>query len=476
MSTPLQHIAELPPRPKRWRFPDPRVPTEVVLWMCVFFVVVAGPVVVAMMPVATTQPRGVWRDFASALGYASVSMIGVLFALSARLPRATAQFGINVVFHFHRWLALLAIVVVLAHVGIVLTLFPDEMPTFNPLVARGSLTAGGVALLLFVVMAAWSLARKPLADRKGPEKHWASEYDNWRRGHALLGTTAYGLLLWHVIDRAPSLDDGWKKLFWIAYAALGLVLILWIRFLRPSRRTNRRWIVEDVREEVPRVWTVRLKAKSPRPLRFLPGQFVWLTMHANRYAMCEHPFSIASAAHPGGTDTIELTIRERGNFTETIGSLQRGEIVWIDGPFGRFTTTKRPNADAYVFVAGNTGIVPIMSMLRTAADETLAMEHKRYVLFYFTSQGKPVLFRDELDALSRRMGASLKVVHVETNGSRNGDYITAEFVQRHLPDCATGRYECFLCAPAPLTSQAERALQAAGVSGSRIHQELFEWV
>jgi predicted ferric reductase len=419
MSMPQSASAALPP-PRRWRFPDPRITSEVVLWMSVFFVVVAGPIVVAMMPITTTQPRGVWRDFASALGYAGVSMIGVLFALSARFPRATAQFGIDVVLHFHRWLALLAIVVVLAHVGIVLTRFADEMPTFNPLVARPSLTAACVALLLFVVMAAWSLARKPLAERKGP-KHWASEYDNWRRGHALLATTAYGLLLWHVIDLAPSLDDGWKRLFWIAYTALGLVLIVWVRFVRPTRRTNRRWIIEDVREEVPGVWTVRLKAKSPRPLHFLPGQFVWLTLHANRYAMCEHPFSIASAAHPGGKETIELTIRERGNFTETIRSLRRGEIVWIDGPFGRFTTTKRPNADAYVFVAGGIGIVPMMSMLRTAADEML-------------------------------------------------------FVQRHLPDCASLRCECFLCGPAALTSEAERALQAAGISGSRIHQELFEWV
>lgn len=466
--------AALPPRLNRWRFPDPRVTSEVVLWMLVFFVVVAGPIAVAMMPGSTTHPNGVWRDFASALGYAAVSMIGVLFALSARFPRATAQFGVDVVFHFHRWLALLAIVVALAHVGIVLARFPDEMPTFNPLLARGSLTAACVALLFFVGMAVWSLARKRLAERKGP-KHWASEYDNWRRGHALLATTAYGLLLWHVIDRAPSLDDEWKKLFWIAYAALGLVLIVWVRFFRPSRRTNRRWIVEDVREEVPQVWTVRLKAKSPRPLRFLPGQFVWLTMHANRYAMCEHPFSIASAAHPGGKDMIELTIRERGNFTETIRSLQRGEVVWLDGPFGRFTTAKRPNADAYILVAGGIGIVPLMSILRTAAEEMPAMERKRHVLFYFTSRGKPVLFRDELDALSRQMNSSLKVVHVETNGSRDG-YIDAAFVQRHIPDCATGRYECFLCGPGALTSQAERALQAAGISGSRIHQELFEWV
>ncbi len=291
--------AALPPRRRRWRFPDPRIASEVVLWICVFFVVVAVPVVVAMMPVeGVTKPRGVWRDFASALGYVGVSMIGVLFVLSARIPRATAQFGIDVVFHFHRWIALLAIAVLLAHVGIVLALGrPEDVPSIAALLERPALVGGSLALLLFVVMVGWSLARKPLADRP-PPKHWASEYDTWRWGHALLATVAYLLLLWHVVDRAPSLDAGWKKLFWFLYAVVGLALIAWIRLVRPTARSNRRWRVEEVRQEAPKVWTVRLKAFSRTPLVFLPGQFVWLTMRANRYAMREHPFSIASAAHP----------------------------------------------------------------------------------------------------------------------------------------------------------------------------------
>ncbi len=467
--------AALPPRRRRWRFPDPRIASEVVLWICVFFVVVAVPVVVAMMPVeGVTKPRGVWRDFASALGYVGVSMIGVLFVLSARIPRATAQFGIDVVFHFHRWIALLAIAVLLAHVGIVLALGrPEDVPSIAALLERPALVGGSLALLLFVVMVGWSLARKPLADRP-PPKHWASEYDTWRWGHALLATVAYLLLLWHVVDRAPSLDAGWKKLFWFLYAVVGLALIAWIRLVRPTARSNRRWRVEEVRQEAPKVWTVRLKAFSRTPLVFLPGQFVWLTMRANRYAMREHPFSIASAAHPAGKDTIELTISERGNFTETIGSLEPGEIVWVDGPFGRFTPTKRPKADAYLLVASGIGIAPVMSMLRTAADAPPS-QRKRHVLFYFTQQGRQILFRDELDRLARQMNACLQIVHVETDKS-DKDFITAEFVQRHLPDRASVNYECFLCCRPDLTAQAERALRAAGISGSRIHQELFEWV
>jgi predicted ferric reductase len=475
MSTPLPQVAAVPPRNRQRRFPDPRITSEVVLWMLVFFAVVALPVVVAMVPVPGATPKGVLRDFASALGYVGVAMIGALFVLTARFPRATAQFGIDVVFHFHRWFALLSLLVIGAHIAVVIVNDPNEIPSFNPLVARASHTAGGVALLLFVAIALWSLLRKRLAERPGP-KLWFGEYDHWRIGHAVLATVAYALLVWHVFARAPSLGDGgWKRDVWAAYAALGFGLVFWVRFVRPTGRINRRWMVEELREEVPGVWTIRLKACSKRLLRFLPGQFVWLTMRSSRYAMREHPFSIASPAHPKGKDTIELTIRERGNFTDTIRTLERGEVVWIDGPYGRFTVAKRPKADIYLFVTGGIGIVPFMSMLRTAADNPAALGHKRYVLLNFTSKGRPVLFGSELVSLSQRMKGRLLVVHVETDGSRSGGYMTPQLVQHHVPDIATLCCECFLCGPVGLSAQAEQALQASGVPGSRIHQELFEW-
>lgn len=491
-----QDSAAPPPQRRRWRIRNPSVPAEVALWMSVFFIVVCLPVVAAMWPIEATRPKGVSRDLASALGYVGVSMIGVLFLLTARLRRATQQFGIDVVFHFHRWFAMLALgVIVFGHVIPVLMVDPLAVPSVAAFFERKSLVAGGAALLMFGLLAAWSLARRrleqigqqrkvqppPKEPQPSPKEpvvaHWTGEYDHWRWGHALIAPAAYILMLWHVLARAPSLDSDAKKLFWIAYAVAGLALMFWVRVVRPTRRSNRRWSVVEVRADAPRVWTLRLKAEaSSKPLPFDPGQFVWLTMRASRYAMREHPFSIGSAAQPGGASTIELTIDAVGDFTRTLEQLEPGETVWLDGPFGRFTPAKRPKAQTCVLIAGGIGIVPFMSVLRTADRHPQALGPRRYVLMRFTNQSKPVIFSDEIARLEQRMNGTLTVVPVQTSGERGKKYIDADFVRQHLPDCASGSYEFFLCGPVPLMDQAEAALQAAGVSGSRIHQELFKWV
>jgi predicted ferric reductase len=449
-------------------FPNPRVTWEVVLWMSVFFAVVTIPMVVAMpswwVPM---KANGILRDFASALGYAGASTIGVLFALTARFPRATSQFGIDVVFHFHRYLALFALGIVLLHVGILVVGYPGEA-----LKTRPSLIAGWVALALFLTMAAWSLARSKVEKRQ--VRPWWWEYDRWRIGHALLATAAYALVLWHLFAVAPSLGNGWRLHAWMAYGAVWIALIVWVRVLRPIGPRIQRWTVIKADQERLGLWTVSLRAATGRKLRFLPGQFVWMTMADSPFRMREHPFSIASAAHPDGNDAIDLVIAEKGDFTSRVGALQPGVEIWIDGPYGRFTVAKRPGAALYVLAAGGTGIAPVMSMLRTAADAELH-DRSHYVLLYFNRRGKAIPFHAALDGLAASMKGRLVIEYVATDGTGK-DYIKPEVLAKLLPAPSAQRYECFLCGPLELSRQVEQALHRHGVSGARIHQELFAWV
>ena len=121
----------------------------------------------------------------------------------------------------------------------------------------------------------------------------------------------------------------------------------------------------------------------------------------------------------------------------------------------------------------HSAFVPFMSMLRTAADPSQPWAKKHYVLVYFVSQDKPVLFGAELAALQQQMGTRLKLEYVKTDGSRSG---YAGLLQHHVPQPAFEHYEFFLCGPSGLSENIERGLGALGVSGSRIHRELFEWV
>jgi hypothetical protein len=75
----------------RWR--EPGGTRDAAAWLAVYVLAVTVPLF-ALLPGPAAR-RGFLWDFAMALGYAGLAMLGVLFALTARFRRATAPFGID---------------------------------------------------------------------------------------------------------------------------------------------------------------------------------------------------------------------------------------------------------------------------------------------------------------------------------------------------------------------------------------------
>jgi predicted ferric reductase len=431
------------------------------LWLGLYVAAVTLPLF-ALLPGAAMPGRGLAWDFAMAIGYAGAAMLGVQFALTARFRGATAPFGIDLVYFFHRYLAVFALLLVLAHYALLRLRFPDALGTADPREAAAHLSAGRVALALLLAVAVTSLLRRRLQ----------LDYDRWRMAHALLATTGFALALWHLLGSGHYLDSAWKHALWSGYGAFWLGLIGYVRLVRPASLRRAPFRVAEVRRERGLVWTLVLVRAAGRPLRFSPGQFGWLTLRASPYAMREHPFSIASSAER--PDLIELSIKQLGDFTSTISAIQPGETAWFDAPFGRFGVDGYPAATGYVFVAGGIGIAPIMSMLRTLADRG---DRRPLLLFYGNRVWERVAFREELEALPQRL--QLRVVHVlieppaEWAGERG--FVTREILQRHLPT-ELRQLEYFICGPTPMTQAVERSLAALEVDASRVHSEIFDWV
>ena len=440
--------------------PPRRVATDALLWLAAYVLVVTAPLLALLA--APTRGSGFAWDFSMAIGYAGLAMLGVQFVLTARFRRATAPFGIDIVYYFHRYLAIAALLLALGHFALLRVVYPEALGSVDPRQAPAYMTAGRVSLALFALVTVSSLLRRRLG----------IEYDGWRIAHALLATLALVLAFWHVLAAGRYLDTLWKQALWASYGALWLLLIAYVRLLRPWRLLRRPWRVTGLRAERGRVWTLELEPPAGERLRFAPGQFAWVSLRASPFAMREHPFSIASSAERG--DRIELAIKALGNFTATIKDVRVGETAYVDAPYGTFGIDLRPEAAGHAFVAGGVGIAPILSMLRTLVDRG---DRRPSILFYGNRVWERVAFREELEQLQQRL--DLKVVHVlqeppaDWAGERG--FITEDVLMRHLP-VTRHRYEYFLCGPTPMTQAAERALGALGVPASRVHSEIFDWV
>jgi ferredoxin-NADP reductase len=121
-------------------------------------------------------------------------------------------------------------------------------------------------------------------------------------------------------------------------------------------------MVLQVRDETASARTFRLRLGDPRP--HLPGQHYIVRLTAPDGYRAQRSYSVASA--PGG-DTIDLTV-ERLPGGEVSGFLHEavlpGDRLEVRGPIGGYFTWD--GTASALCVAGGSGVVPIMAMLRTA--------------------------------------------------------------------------------------------------------------
>jgi len=432
-----------------------------VCWLSGYLALVLAPLLVLLLgPVPPGS--GFWWDFSMALGFAGMAMMGVQFLLTARFRHASAPFGIDIIYYFHRYLALMAFTLIFLHFLIIRIDNAEALGAANPVQAPWHMTAGRASLVLFALLIITSLWRKALR----------IHYDEWRMLHLGLAVAAFSLALGHIEGVGYYIDAPAKRLLWTGYTLFWLLLIVYVRLIKPWRMRSRPYRVTEVRQEHGNSWTLALEPDGHKGMGFKPGQFAWLTLRESPYHIKEHPFSFSSSA--ARRDRLEFTIKELGDFTRTIKDTRIGEIAYLDGPYGAFSVDRHPDAPGFVFIAGGIGAAPIVGMLRTLADRR---EHRSLWFIYGNNRWEDVIFREELEALKERL--DLRLVHVlnkpPTDWKGESGFVTPELLQKVLPRDAQ-KFEYFLCGPKPMSAAVQRGLHALQVPLGQIHFELFDMV
>jgi ferredoxin-NADP reductase len=229
--------------------------------------------------------------------------------------------------------------------------------------------------------------------------------------------------------------------------------------------------VREVVVETPRVRTFVLDV--PGWPGHLPGQHVELRLTGDDGSQAHRVYSIASA--PEST-RVSLTIEhiEQGEVSPyLVGDVRPGDRFELRGPFGRFFVWTVADGGPLFLIAGGTGLVPLMAMLRHRAA---AGSRVPAVLLYSSRTFDDIIYRDELDSLAAR-GDGLAVVHTLTRGQPAGwsggtQRIDAGMLVRSgFPP--TERPHVYICGPTSLVESAARLLVALGHEAGRIKTERF---
>jgi predicted ferric reductase len=431
--------------------------SQAVLWVGLYIFLAALPLGLALL--APLPPsRGFWIEFAVGLGFVGLAMLGLQFALTARFRQIAAPFGLDLMLHFHRQAGLVAFVLVLAHPVILLIVHPPFVEFLDPRVSlarSAALWAVIGSLVLLIVLTLW---------RRGLR----FAYEWWRATHGLLALMVVFIGLVHVLRVGYYISSPWKQAVWIGMSGAAILLLLHARVVKPLLMRRTPYRVTGVRPERGRSWTITVEPDGHEGLRFLPGQFAWVTFGDSPFSLEQHPFSFSSSAHR--PRQLEFTVKELGDFTSTIGTLQPGTRAFVEGPYGAFNLS--PDAPGAVFVAGGVGITPVMSILRTLRDEG---DRRPLLLIYGCAREENITYREELGEMEREM--NLRVVYVveEPAAEWEGEagLIDPELLDRHLPAGEPGVREHFVCGPEPMMDVVESHLLRRGVPLRALNSERF---
>jgi predicted ferric reductase len=426
------------------------------LYLCLalapMFLMMAGP---------RPSGRSFWAEFGLGLGFVGLAQLAMQFALIARHRWVTEPYGIDTIMRHHRQLALMSFVLILLHPVILVLEVPAWLPLLHPFGGTWASRTGTWAVLALALLVGLSLWRRRL--RMG--------YETWRLTHTLLGVAALGFALAHVLLVSGYVNEGWKRLLWIAFSIVMLASLVHLRLIKPILQRRRGYRVAGVRPDRGRNFVLTVEPVGHAGLRFLPGQFAWLKLGRDPYTLEEHPFSFSSSAETRGE--IEFGIKSLGDFTTRLRSVACGTPAYLDGPFGSFSIDLVPAA-GYVLIAGGIGVTPMVCFLRTMADRG---DVRPVLLIHAARRWEGMAFRDELEELRARLNLSVVPIVEEAPEEWPGERgrISPDFLARHLPEEKIRR-ACFVCGPNAMMDAVQDMLVRLGVPAQDIHSERFDLI
>jgi len=242
----------------------------------------------------------------------------------------------------------------------------------------------------------------------------------------------------------------------------------------PGRLTWQVATVVDVRSETPRARTLVLDV--PQWPGHRAGQHVDVRLVAEDGYQAQRSYSIASAPEDS---SVELTV-ERIDDAEVspylCDVLRVGDGLEVRGPIGGYFVWDIAQGGPLFLVAGGSGIVPLMAMLRHhARASSAAREGVPVRLLYSARTWDDVIYRDELERLAEapQVQVSLSLTRdapADWRGYRRRiDRAMLEEVS--WPASETPRV--FVCGPTPLVESVSTLLVELGHDPARVRTERF---
>lgn len=230
--------------------------------------------------------------------------------------------------------------------------------------------------------------------------------------------------------------------------------------------------VTAVRAETPEVSSFTLKLPGWRPHR--AGQHYDVRLTAPDGYQAQRSYSIASP--PSRAGEVDLTIEKIADgevspyFHDVI---EVGDKVEVRGPIGGYFVWEPALGGPLLLIAGGSGVVPLMAMLRERAG---ADTKPATALLYSSRNIDDVIYRDELATLAAG-DPGLRVIQTLTRSQPPGWTGYDRRIDRAMLGeaiaAAGAQPLVYICGPTLLVEAAANGLVELGVPPAQVRTERF---
>jgi ferredoxin-NADP reductase len=229
--------------------------------------------------------------------------------------------------------------------------------------------------------------------------------------------------------------------------------------------------VAEVIQETPRVSSLVLEV--PGWPGHLAGQHVDVRLTAEDGYQAQRSYSVASAPEDS---RVVLTVErlEDGEVSPyLVGEVRAGDKIELRGPIGGYFVWKAGDDRPVLLVAGGSGIVPLMAMIRHHA----AAGSTAYVRLLYSSRSlDDLIYRDELANLAAG-GMRLQVSHTLTRSQPPGwEGYSRRVDGEMMAEVAWPRKDSpavFVCGPTAFVETVAELLLESGYDATWIKTERF---
>lgn len=355
----------------------------------IFFGTILGALLVDFVPSTADV------FFSTATGMLSYSIMLTLVLIAVRPKAIEKELGLTKMYEIHGWLAMALPITLLVHVGIrwsglenivTLDLSPASMWGYGGLIALIVVMLTGIFVLSDTFID-WSDKLIGLKENK-----FKRNFHLWLHRLSIVSII---LIHFHIYNVNYIRNNVPLRALVTTYTVivLGWYFIFKIRLGRLPK-----YEIASVTNPTPDIYEVSIKTENAEEIGYEPGQYAFFRFVDSKVSSEAHPFSFSSAPEHS-EETVEIMVKESGDFTSTLDQVEAGDKLTIEGPYGNYYPEEEKKSDTpIVLLSGGIGVTPNFSILR---HEMAVNSDRRIAFVWGLDTEADMMYIEELEQMAK---------------------------------------------------------------------------